>query len=60
MERDCPQLKVETQNINLAACRFYERQGFLPKSAHTGVYAACPDEIQLLWYKDLDHRQATR
>jgi GNAT superfamily N-acetyltransferase len=27
--RDCGQLKVETQNINLPACRFYARHGFM-------------------------------
>ncbi len=27
--RGCRQLKVETQNINLPACRFYRRQGFI-------------------------------
>jgi GNAT superfamily N-acetyltransferase len=56
--RDCRHLKVETQNINLAACRFYQRQGCLLRAAHSGVYSACPDEIQLLWYKDLDHQKA--
>ena len=36
--RDCRHLKVETQNINLAACRFYERQGCVLGAAHLGVY----------------------
>lgn len=49
--RGCRQLKVETQNINLAACRFYARHGFVLRAAHPGVYPECPDEIQLLWYK---------
>lgn len=54
--RGCRDLKVETQNINLAACRFYERQGCVLRAARPGVYPKCPDEVQLLWYKALDHR----
>ena len=50
--------KVETQNINLVACRFYERQGCVLRAAHRGVYRECPDEVQLLWYKDLGHDSA--
>jgi ribosomal protein S18 acetylase RimI-like enzyme len=49
------QLKVETQNINVAACRFYARQGCVLKSVNHKAYAELPDEIQLLWYKDLSH-----
>ena len=56
--RGCRQLKVETQNINLAACRFYARQGCVLRAAHRGVYRECPDEVQLLWYKDLGHHSA--
>jgi GNAT superfamily N-acetyltransferase len=56
--RGCRHLKVETQNINLAACRFYERQGCVLRAARPGVHPECPDEVQLLWYKDLDHRMA--
>ena len=56
--RGCRHLKVETQNINLAACRFYARQGFVLRAAHNGVYRECPDEVQLLWYKDLGHQSA--
>ena len=49
----CCQLKVETQNINVAACRFYARQGFRLRSVRKGVYRGLPEELQLLWYKDL-------
>jgi GNAT superfamily N-acetyltransferase len=55
--RLCRQLKVETQNINVAACRFYARHGCVLRAAHPGVYPQCPDEVRLLWYKDLAHRQ---
>ncbi len=51
--RGCRQLKVETQNVNVAACRFYARQGCVLTSVHRGGYPSLPDEIQLLWHKDL-------
>ena len=49
----CRQLKVETQNTNVRACRFYERQGCQLRAVHHAIYLELPDEIQLLWYKDL-------
>jgi streptothricin acetyltransferase len=53
--RGCRRLKIETQNINVAACRFYERQGCVLEGVNHFAYRERPDEIQLLWYKDL-HR----
>jgi GNAT superfamily N-acetyltransferase len=53
--RGCRRLKVETQNVNVAACRFYARQGCVLTSAHRDVYPGLPGEVQLLWYKDLLH-----
>lgn len=52
--RGCRQLKVETQNINVAACRFYARQGCLLVAVHHFAYFGLPGEIQLLWYKNLN------
>jgi GNAT superfamily N-acetyltransferase len=49
----CRQLKIETQNTNVRACRFYERQGCRLWAIHRAVYSDLPEEIQLLWYKDL-------
>lgn len=46
-------LKVETQNINVPACRSYGRSGFVLRKANFGAYSEFPDEVQLLWYKDL-------
>lgn len=46
-------MKIETQNINVPACRFYERRGYVLRAANPGAYSIFPDEIQLLWYKDL-------
>ena len=51
--RGCRRFKVETQNINVPACRFYARQGCVLAGAHRSAYPKLPDEIQLLWYKDL-------
>ena len=51
--RGCRQLKVETQNINVPACRFYARQGCVLAAVHRFTYPELPDEIQLLWHKDL-------
>jgi len=42
-----------TQHINVAACRFYERQGCVLEGVNHFAYRERPDEIQLLWYKDL-------
>ena len=49
----CRQLKVETQNINVAACRFYASQGCSLGAIHRFAYPELPDEVQLLWYKTL-------
>jgi GNAT superfamily N-acetyltransferase len=54
--RGCRQLKVETQNINVPACRFYARQGCVLEAVHRGAYPEFPGEIQLLWHKDLPYR----
>jgi GNAT superfamily N-acetyltransferase len=51
--RGCRQLKIETQNTNVWACRFYERQGCQLRAIDRAAYPAFPEEIQLLWYKDL-------
>jgi GNAT superfamily N-acetyltransferase len=51
--KGCRQLKVETQNINVPACRFYARQGCVLAAVNRFAYPELPDEIQLLWQKDL-------
>lgn len=52
-KRGCRMLKAETQNVNVAACRFYAAQGCVLRGIHAGAYPAYPDEVQLLWYLDL-------
>lgn len=51
--RGCGVLKVETQNVNVPACRFYLRQGCVLGAVNRFAYPGLPDEVQLLWYKSL-------
>ncbi|MDK9698773.1 MAG: GNAT family N-acetyltransferase [bacterium] len=53
-QRDCHWLKIETQNNNVAACRFYARCGCVLGAIHRFAYPEYPEEIQLLWYKSLE------
>lgn len=46
-------LKVETQDINVAACRFYDRHGFCLRMVNPRAYPNLPGETQLLWYKEI-------
>jgi len=52
-KRRCSQLKVETQNNNVDACRFYVKQGCELRGINQNAYPAELNEIQLLWYLDL-------
>ncbi len=52
--RGCRFLKVETQNVNVPACRFYQRMGCELGAIHRFAYPDLPEEVQLLWYKRLD------
>jgi GNAT superfamily N-acetyltransferase len=54
-ERQGRRFKAETQNINVPACRFYARQGCELGAIHRYVYGIALDEVQLLWYKDVEH-----
>ena len=54
--KGCRQLKVETQNVNVPACRFYTKQGCELGAIHRYGYSGCPDvahEAMLLWYLEL-------
>lgn len=51
--RGCRLLKIETQNINVAACRFYARMGCTLGAINRYAYADLPQEAQLIWYKQL-------
>ena len=51
--RGCRTLKIETQNINVPACRFYARLGCTLGMINRFAYVDLPDEVQLIWYKQL-------
>jgi GNAT superfamily N-acetyltransferase len=55
-KRGCRQMKIETQNVNVPACRFYQRMGCSLGEIRRFGYAAFPavaDEVMLNWYLDL-------
>ncbi|MBA2627295.1 MAG: GNAT family N-acetyltransferase [Gemmatimonadales bacterium] len=52
-ERHCTHLKVETQNVNVPACRFYAAQGCTLGVINRFAYPALAEEVQLLWYRQL-------
>jgi GNAT superfamily N-acetyltransferase len=51
--RGCRWLKVETQNVNVAACRFYRTMGCTLGAIDRFAYPGLPGEAQLLWWKAL-------
>ena len=51
--RGCVHLDVETQNINVVACRFYASRGCELRSIDAGAYEELPDEVQMVWRKEL-------
>lgn len=53
--RNCTQLKVETQNTNVRACRFYAARGCHLGAIVRHVYREpeIAHEVMLLWYLDL-------
>jgi ribosomal protein S18 acetylase RimI-like enzyme len=53
LERGARELCVETQQINVPACRFYLREGFALESVRFDAYPDLPEEAQLLWAKSL-------
>lgn len=55
-QRGCRMMKIETQNVNLAACRFYASQGCILGDIRRHAYRDAPavaDEVQLNWYLSL-------
>lgn len=52
-ERQCHEISVETQNINVPACRFYARQGCTLAAINRYAYPDLPDEAQMLWYHNV-------
>jgi GNAT superfamily N-acetyltransferase len=54
IHRRCRILKVETQNINLPACRLYARAGCTLRAIDLDAYPDLPGEARLVWAKALD------
>jgi GNAT superfamily N-acetyltransferase len=52
-ERGYRELKVETQNVNVTACRFYASMGCRLGALDRFAYPNLPEEVQLLWFKAL-------
>jgi GNAT superfamily N-acetyltransferase len=55
--RGCVQMKIETQNINVAACRFYSAMGAQLGDIRRFAYSDQPlarHEVQLNWYLSLE------
>lgn len=50
-ERGCGLFKIETQNINVNACKFYVSQGCALGSMNRFAYPEYPHEVQLIFYK---------
>ena len=49
----CRALDVETQDINVAACRLYSDSGYALMAIDRNAYAEAPGETRLLWSKRL-------
>jgi GNAT superfamily N-acetyltransferase len=58
--RSCGWLKIETQNVNTAACRFYQKMGCTLGAIDRFAYPGLPGEVQLLWWKTLAPRSDTQ
>lgn len=60
VETGLSQMKIECQNNNISACKFYQKQGAVLSAINEYAYHQDPDirgEIQLIWYLDLVNQQ---
>jgi len=53
-EMGCIEMRVETQDVNVSACRFYRAMGCKLHSIETNAYPEL-DEAKLLWSLDLTY-----
>jgi GNAT superfamily N-acetyltransferase len=51
--RGLVRMKIETQNTNVTACRFYQAMGARLGGVERFAYTNVPDEVELDWYLDL-------
>ncbi len=54
--RGCGWLKIETQNVNTAACHFYRKMGCTLGAVDRFAYPELPGEVELLWWKSVQAR----
>ena len=52
-KRNCGVFKVETQNINVPACRLYAKHGYVLGLINRYAYREFPEEVQLVWYREM-------
>jgi GNAT superfamily N-acetyltransferase len=52
-KKNCKLFKVETQNVNVPACRFYESQGCHLGAFNLHAYPQALNEVQIVWYRNL-------
>ena len=54
-QKSCKYLKIETQNINVPACRFYAKQGCRLGEINRFAYIEprVAHEVMLVWYLNL-------
>ena len=45
----CVELKIETQDVNVGACRFYAKQGCTLTEVNPDAYPGWPGETELIW-----------
>ena len=50
----CRGVEVETQDVNVPACRLYAAAGFRLHEVTPFAYSAAPREIRLIWQKTID------
>jgi len=49
-ERGCKRIKIETQNTNINACRFYKKHGCKLGNINQYAYGDLSEEIMMIWY----------
>ena len=52
-KHNCSTLEVETQNVNVAACDFYARNGCTLTQVEPFAYLKLSSEVRLVWRKEL-------
>lgn len=57
--RGCTEMQIETQQINVNACRFYQRLGCTLIQVKYDAYAECPGEHQLIWSRQIGQEPVT-